>query len=136
MPGVIGGQQTGYEEIATARTALVRAPLRPPRDEGPVVTVNHYGTDVASAVVYGTTRGRLRAVDLRARRDAWTLAVPPELGLLTAAALGTDKSWVCAGTASGYVCLWDARFGGGRRRLLFFLKPSRERRRASEPSAF
>ena len=34
-------------------------------DEGPVISVNHYNTDVQSLVVYGTQRGVLHAADLR-----------------------------------------------------------------------
>lgn len=92
-----------------SRTALVRE-LRPSVDEGAVLSVNHYNTDSQCLVIYGTQHNRLHACDLRARREAWTLEMPPELGLLTAVALGTDKNWVCAGTSRGYVALWDTRY--------------------------
>lgn len=92
-----------------SRVALVRE-LRPAVDEGAVVSVNHFNTDSQCLVVYGTQHSQLHACDLRARREAWSLSMPPELGLLTAVALGNDRNWACAGTSRGFIALWDARY--------------------------
>ena len=102
------------ELAARSKVALVRE-ITPPkhRDEGAIVAVNHYNTDAQCLVVYATQRGHVRACDLRARNpEAWRLDTPPELGLITAVALGNDRHWACAGTSRGFVALWDLRFGG------------------------
>ena len=92
-----------------AATPRVRAPLRPPRDEGPCACVAHFGTDAASCVAYATARA-VRFADLRARRDeALVAAVPAELGPLSAVALGPGGRWFVVGTGAGHVCAWDAR---------------------------
>lgn len=93
----------------TCRAALVRE-LQPSPSEGAIVSVNQFNTDSQCLVVYGTQYSRLHACDLRARREAWSLELPPELGLLTAVALGNDRNWACAGTSRGFIALWDARY--------------------------
>jgi len=96
--------------VAASRLALVSR-IRPPTDEGAVVAVNHFNTDSSCVVVYGTQRAKLHAHDARMRREAWTVALPPECGLLSSVALGSDRGWICAGTSDGFVALWDARHG-------------------------
>ena len=108
VPGVVGGAQKSTRSVLGADASLVRR--LGDGSEGAAVTVNHFNDDVGCVVVYGTAKGRLHAVDLRAKREAFRLVVPPELGLLTATALGTDKAWCAAGTATGFVCLWDLRY--------------------------
>ncbi|CAN0370295.1 unnamed protein product, partial [Laminaria digitata] len=43
-------------------------------------------------------------------QEPWTLRAHPELGFLTAIALGTEKTWLVVGTNRGFVMLWDLRF--------------------------
>ncbi|KAG5180485.1 WD40-repeat-containing domain protein, partial [Tribonema minus] len=100
-PGVGGGGG-----LRVAGSSLVKQVAA---GEGPVLSVHHFNTDLASVVVYSTQRGRIHAWDLRCSREPWRLAAPPELGALTAVALGPDRHWVCAGTARGYLAMWDVR---------------------------
>ncbi|CAM9503662.1 unnamed protein product, partial [Chrysoparadoxa australica] len=75
-----------------------------------VLHVQHFNTDLASLLVYGTQSGCINAWDVRQSQTPWKLKVPEEVGNLSAMALGTDRLWVTAGTSRGYVCLWDIRF--------------------------
>lgn len=43
-------------------------------------------------------------------QEPWALQAHPELGYLTAIALGTEKTWLVVGTSRGFVMLWDLRF--------------------------
>lgn len=45
-----------------------------------------------------------------APQEPWALRAHPELGFLTAIALGTEKTWLVVGTSRGFVMLWDLRF--------------------------
>ncbi|KAH6570246.1 hypothetical protein BASA60_007850 [Batrachochytrium salamandrivorans] len=72
--------------------------------------VNHSESDTESLLVYGTTRGCLRALDLRTMKEAWSFQVPPHYGALTAMTVDTRKMWVLAGTHRGALSLWDIRF--------------------------
>ena len=88
VPGVVGGAQKSTRSVLGADASLVRR--LGDGSEGAAVTVNHFNDDVGCVVVYGTAKGRLHAVDLRAKREAFRLVVPPELGLLTATAMSFD----------------------------------------------
>jgi hypothetical protein len=50
-----------------------------------------------------TQIGRIHAWDLRSSSEPWALTIPPELGTVSAIALGPDKNWLCYGTSRGYV---------------------------------
>ncbi|CAM9232680.1 unnamed protein product [Pylaiella littoralis] len=78
--------------------------------EGAVVSVHHFNTELGSPLVYGTRKGGVRSWDLRAREEPWALRAHPELGFLTVIALGTEKTWLVVGTSRGFVMLWDLRF--------------------------
>jgi serine/threonine protein kinase len=93
---------------ASVRGASLLRVLNP--DEGAVSCVQHFHSDVASVVLFASQRGGVHAWDLRMSREAFSLALRPELGYLTALTVGPDKHWVGAGTAKGVVALWDVRF--------------------------
>jgi phosphoinositide-3-kinase regulatory subunit 4 len=78
---------------------------------GPAVAVAHFGTELQSVLAVATQHGGIRGLDLRSRKPAWALACPPELGVTTSMAVGTDKLWLTAGTSRGFVTVWDLRYG-------------------------
>lgn len=43
-------------------------------------------------------------------QEPWALRAHPEVGFLTAVALGTEKTWLVVGSSRGFVMLWDLRF--------------------------
>jgi hypothetical protein len=96
-----------YSSASVRGASLLRV-LNP--DEGAVSCVQHFHSDVASVVLFASQRGGVHAWDLRMSREAFSLALRPELGHLTALTVGPDKHWVGAGTAKGVVALWDVRF--------------------------
>jgi phosphoinositide-3-kinase regulatory subunit 4 len=80
--------------------------------EGPVLSVSHFNaaSGTESVLLYASQRGRVRAWDLRASREAWVVESPPELGSLSALTVGSERAWFCTGTSSGYLTMYDMRF--------------------------
>lgn len=79
-------------------------------EEGPIVGLDHFNSDVQSLLVFGTNRGRIHGWDLRAKKEAFLLSNPPKCGLLSAFVLEPNHNWIVTGTCSGYFTCWDLRF--------------------------
>ncbi|KAK6098874.1 Serine/threonine-protein kinase [Batrachochytrium dendrobatidis] len=72
--------------------------------------VDHSESDTESLLIYGTTRGRLCALDLRTMKEAWSFQIPPHYGVLTSMTVDPRRMWIMAGTHRGVLTLWDTRF--------------------------
>eukprot|EP01038_Epipyxis_sp_PR26KG_P008875 gene8875-11972_t len=125
-PGFNDG--VGYQENTTVSSTINRNPITygqlsagvtvsgasvikciDPR-EGPLLSVQHYNSDICSVVTYATQRGGIHGWDLRASKEAFNYTIRPELGYPTSMALAPDRNWMCVGTSKGYVALWDIRY--------------------------
>ena len=78
--------------------------------EGGICAVRHFNSVAQSLLVYATERGIVHGWDMRARKEAWRLAVGQQAGLITALALASSGHWLCVGTSKGVVIMWDVRF--------------------------
>ena len=78
--------------------------------EGEVLAISHFNTPSASVLVFATQQGHIHSLDLRCSREPFSLSIRPELGYMTSMEVGNDRNWIVAGTARGYVGLWDIRF--------------------------
>lgn len=79
-------------------------------NEGAVLQVEHFSTLSESLLVYGTQIGRIHCWDLRSRAEAWCLPIDAASGVLTKIAVGPSPYCLIAGTARGYISVWDIRF--------------------------
>ena len=73
-------------------------------EEGEILAVSHFNTPGASIVAFATHAGVVHSWDLRCARDPFALSMKPELGHLTSMAVGYDRNWLVAGTASLDMC--------------------------------
>ena len=80
------------------------------RAEGSVLCVEHFNTVTESLLLYGTQKGVVHSWDLRSRREPFTLAIEPAMGLLSALVIGPTPYSLVAGTTRGFVLVWDLRF--------------------------
>ncbi|RKP06806.1 armadillo-type protein, partial [Thamnocephalis sphaerospora] len=88
------------------------------------VQIEHYENDAASMLVYATSKGVLRGIDLRTMKVEWTFAPPPSHGALTAFVIDHRRTWMLSGSSRGVLTLWDLRF---RIPLRSWMHPRRER---------
>ncbi|KAI8926108.1 hypothetical protein BC831DRAFT_246086 [Entophlyctis helioformis] len=72
--------------------------------------LDHCETDMQSLLIFGTTRGRFSALDLRSMKEAWSFQIPPHHGSLTAMTFNRKNMWALTGTHRGVLSLWDIRF--------------------------
>ena len=61
-------------------------------------------------IAVGTSQGRIRIIDVRSLTTVAVLENPASHGAVTAIALDRERNWVCAGTSTGTLELWDLRF--------------------------
>lgn len=78
------------------------------QEKGAVMFIDQLDTELESLVLFAQAHGTLRGWDLRGPKDAWTLPVPPCLGLPLSVA--TQRLSVTVGTAGGALLLYDLRF--------------------------
>jgi phosphoinositide-3-kinase regulatory subunit 4 len=77
---------------------------------GAIMALDHYNTDNESIIIYATNKGGIHGWDLRAKKEAYVLSNPPDLGLLETFVFEPGKNWLVSGTGSGYFTCWDMRF--------------------------
>lgn len=70
--------------------------------------IDQLDTELESLVLFAQAHGTLRGWDLRGPKDAWTLPVPPSLGLPWC--VSTQRLSFTVGTAGGALLLYDLRF--------------------------
>ena len=102
-----GADGTRKERSRTVGTSDIRQ-VEP--EEGEILAVSHFNSPSASIITFATQKGRMHSWDLRSAREPFVLRHGPELGHLTAAAMGSDRHWIVTGTSRGYLTLWDVRF--------------------------
>jgi len=80
--------------------------------EGSIVEIEHFNTQSQSQsmLVYATTKGKIHGWDLRARKEAWLMENPLNLGLIQAFVIDPQKNWLIVGTSRGFFTCWDIRF--------------------------
>jgi phosphoinositide-3-kinase regulatory subunit 4 len=79
-------------------------------EEGELLAVQHFNSDIASVVTYATQYGGIHGWDLRTPSEVFRYAIRPELGYITAMSVSPEKYWFCLGTNKGIVQLWDIRY--------------------------
>lgn len=79
-------------------------------EEGSVLAIQHYNSEVASVLTYATQRGGVHGWDLRMPDQAFRFALRPELGYCTSMTIAPDRNWICAGTSKGFITLFDIRY--------------------------
>lgn len=72
--------------------------------------LNHYDTENESLLVFGTSKGKLVALDLRSMKVAWSYKSPSNYGRITSLFIDHKKNWAMTGTHRGVLSLWDVRF--------------------------
>ena len=80
----------------------------PPGDG--IVAVSYLNSVTRALLCCASQHGRVRGWDLRARRLALGLSVPPCVGEITSMAVGVDTQWLVCGTSRGFLALFDVRF--------------------------
>ena len=93
--------------VSVSGTSLIRTLNA---NEGEIVSVHHFTSDVASIVTYATQKGGVHGWDLRMPQEVFKYSIRPELGYITSMSIGPDKNWICLGTSRGYLSLWDVRY--------------------------
>ncbi|KAL6072824.1 Serine/threonine-protein kinase, variant 2 [Balamuthia mandrillaris] len=78
--------------------------------DGSVVQLEHYNDSNQSLLVYGTTKGVVRAFDLRSDTTAWLMQNDNDLGLLQHFVIDPQRNWLITATSRGFFTLWDIRF--------------------------
>ncbi|RYG67607.1 WD40 repeat domain-containing protein, partial [archaeon] len=78
--------------------------------EGAILSVQHYNTDVCSVLVYATQSGGVHGWDLRCPEPVFRLGLRPELGYATSMTVAPDRQWISVGSSKGYLALWDLRY--------------------------
>jgi len=79
-------------------------------NEGPILGVQHFSSDVASVLTYCTLGGKLHSWDLRSSQEPFSYDIRPELGFPTSMTASPDRNWMCIGTSKGFIGLWDVRY--------------------------
>lgn len=77
--------------------------------EGEILAVSHFNTNSASIVTYATQMA-VHSWDLRCAKEPFILPTRPEMGFVTSFTIGNDRNWLCTGSNSGHIALWDLRF--------------------------
>eukprot|EP00434_Breviolum_minutum_P020386 symbB.v1.2.017979.t1/scaffold1402.1/size121251/8 len=65
--------------------------------KGPVMVIDQFDTELESLVLFAQAHGTLRGWDLRGPKDAWSLPIPPSLGVPLS--MATERLSVTVGTA-------------------------------------
>lgn len=76
-----------------------------------ITSMVDYNTTTSTNLVYATNRSQIVTLDVRSMRTLGTLQLPVQLGPVSALCLDGAQVWLVAGTLSGYLTLWDLRFG-------------------------
>ncbi|KAJ3330622.1 Serine/threonine-protein kinase [Blyttiomyces sp. JEL0837] len=106
-----------YNGIHVIRTCEVDERDKP-------MLVEHYDSDADSILVYSTKQGKIRGVDLRSMKTAWSYDSPPHYGVISSVMLDRRSNWILTGTHRGVFSLWDLRFS---LRVKSWAHPSRSR---------
>lgn len=77
--------------------------------EGEILALSHFNTNSASIITFATQMA-VHTWDLRCAKEPFTLQNKPEMGFVTSFTIGNDRNWLCTGSNSGHVALWDLRF--------------------------
>jgi phosphoinositide-3-kinase regulatory subunit 4 len=64
-----------------------------------------------SDLLYVTSLGQISLMNIRSSALKWTSSHPISLGRVTTSHLDSRQIWLVTGTTSGYLALWDLRYG-------------------------
>lgn len=70
-----------------------------------------HSPDSASRLIYGTAQSKIVVLDIRTLRIFEEYENPKHLGPISCICIDRKHSWLIVGTLSGYLSLWDLRFG-------------------------
>ena len=67
--------------------------------------------DTESLLICGTSTSRIIVLDVRSMRVTSSWRIPKQYGPITSLCIDRKRVWLVTGSAIGYLCLWDMRFG-------------------------
>ncbi|KLO15545.1 WD40 repeat-like protein [Schizopora paradoxa] len=70
-----------------------------------------YNSDFGSNLIYATNRSVLTALDLQTMQVSQVLRHPLHLGPVVSLCLDKKRTWMVSATSTGFLTLWDLRFG-------------------------
>ncbi|KAH9453270.1 hypothetical protein Pst134EA_024154 [Puccinia striiformis f. sp. tritici] len=76
-----------------------------------ITSMIHHNTLTSSDLIYITNKCSIVTLDLRTMRTTQALRNPKHLGPLSKLCVDQKKIWIVVGTITGYLSLWDLRFG-------------------------
>lgn len=80
------------------------------QNNGSIVSVKHFTQEFQSLIIFATETGIVRAWDLRANKEAWSMTNRSEAGYISAMTIDPSRFWLVVGTHQGELCGWDLRF--------------------------
>ena len=67
--------------------------------------------DSSSQILYATSLGRIVTLDIRSLRTIDVRVNPAQYGSASCMCIDRKYTWLLIGTSTGWLCLWDLRFG-------------------------
>ena len=79
-------------------------------EDGFVVALEHFNQGDQSILIFATSLGMIRALDLKTATILWTLHNPSSLGMITTMYVHRTRHFLVVGTSIGYISCFDLRF--------------------------